>query len=449
MNFELTILGKYARVQGGFAYKSKDFSTHGTCPVLKIKNVRFGHVDYSEAAFIDKKLAQETANWATNEGDILISMTGSGPNAPQSLVGRVARVWKGEPRAWINQRVGRIQLKSEGSIHTDFLFYLLSAPQSQKYFVSNSSGSANQVNISGKTIESLPCPDVSYEQSAVIAKVLREIDEKVLINRQINKTLEQMAQAIFKSWFVDFEPVKAKIKAKKNGRDPERAAMGAISGKTDKEFDLLPPNHLAQLQATASLFPDELVDSEQGLIPKGWEVHKIEELIKRFPVGKKYSQKSASERGEIPILDQGKSGIIGYHNDKPGVTASSDEPIIVFANHTCYMRLIMHNFSAIQNVLPFKGIDLDIYWIYGATYGKQKFIEYKGHWPDFVIKKVVVPDNQLDEKYGEYVSTFYKAIYQNDLQSLRLEELRDTILPKLLSGEISVADASEKMMEAV
>jgi len=439
MSFELTTLGEYARVQGGYAYKSGDFLDSGTYPVLKIKNVRFGHVDYSESAFIDKKLAEETLDWATNKGDILISLTGSGPNAPQSLVGRVARVWEGEPRAWINQRVGRVKLKSEGAIHTDFLFYLLSSPRSQDYLVSNSSGSANQANISGKTVESLPCPKVDYEQSATIAKMLLELDEKILINRQINQTIEEIAQAIFKPWFVDFDPVKSKIKAKASGQDPERAAMCAISGKNDTELDQLPPDQLAQLRATADLFPDELIDSEVGPIPKGWEVKKIEDIIKRFPVGKKYAQKTASEKGQVPILDQGKSGIIGYHNEKPGIMASPDDPIVVFANHTCYMRLIMHDFSAIQNVLPFKGIDIDIFWIYAATYGKQDFIEYKGHWPDFIIKKVVVPNNGLDGKYGEFVGTFFKSIFQNNLQSFSLAELRDTLLPKLLSGEIELS----------
>jgi type I restriction enzyme S subunit len=74
---------------------------------------------------------------------------------------------------------------------------------------------------------------------------------------------------------VDFEPVKAKIEAKTNGQDPERAAMGAISGKTDAELDHISPDQLAQLRATAALFPDELIGSELGAIPKGWGVSTI------------------------------------------------------------------------------------------------------------------------------------------------------------------------------
>lgn len=277
------------------------------------------------------------------------------------------------------------------------------------------------------------------KEQETIANILWSFQDKIDNNKQTNKTLEDMAQAIFKSWFVAFEPVKAKIEAKQNGQDPEKAAMCTISGSSDDELNHLSPDQLALLRGIADLFPDELVDSELGMIPKGWEVQKIEDIVKRFPVGNKYAQKTACEKGKVPILDQGKSGIIGYHNDKPGVTASPDDPIIVFANHTCYMRLIMHNFSAIQNVLPFKGIGLDIYWTYIATYGKQEFVEYKGHWPDFVIKKVVVPNKQLDKKYGEHVDKFFKAIYQNDLQSFNLAMLRDTLLPKLLSGEIDLS----------
>jgi type I restriction enzyme S subunit len=113
------------------------------------------------------------------------------------------------------------------------------------------------------------------------------------------------------------------------------------------------------------------------------------------------------------------------------------------------MRLIMHDFSAIQNVLPFKGIDLDILWIFAATNGKQEFIEYKGHWPDFMIKKIVVPGNGLDKKFGYYVSNLFKLMHTNEIQSLYLRKLRDTLLPKLLSGEISVGDAQTSIQEAV
>ncbi len=84
-----------------------------------------------------------------------------------------------------------------------------------------------------------------------------------------------MAQAIFKSWFVDFEPTRAKIAAKLNGQDPERAAMAAISGKSIEGIDQLSPDTQQQLRTNAALFPDKLIDSELGEIPEGWEVSHI------------------------------------------------------------------------------------------------------------------------------------------------------------------------------
>lgn len=119
----------------------------------------------------------------------------------------------------------------------------------------------------------------SIEEQKRIAKILSDLEDKIELNRQINQTLEQIAQAIFKSWFVDFEPVKAKIQAQKSLTPAlsqrerelivERAAMRAISGKTDEGLDRLNPDQLQQLAATAAFFPDELVDSELGEIPKG------------------------------------------------------------------------------------------------------------------------------------------------------------------------------------
>ena len=164
--------------------------------------------------------------------------------------------------------------------------------------------------------------------------------------------------------------------------------------------------------------------------------------MKRFPVGKKFTQKTSNEFGKIPVLDQGKSGIIGYHDESPGVKASKHDPIIVFANHTCYMRLIMHDFSAIQNVLPFKGDNLNVYWVYQATLGRQEFIEYKGHWPDFSIQEIVIPSNELDERFGEITKSIYVKHYENENENSLLSRLRDSLLPKLLSGEIEIGEGA-------
>ena len=264
----------------------------------------------------------------------------------------------------------------------------------------------------------LPVPPLSEQK--VIAQILGTLDDMVELNRRTNATLEAMARALFQTWFVDFDPVRAKLE----GRKP-----GGLD------------------TATAGLFPAHFQDSPLGPIPQGLRVMKFGDFIKRLSVGQKYDQKSALRFGTVPVLDQGKTGVIGFHNNAPSVEATFDDPVAVFANHTCYMRLITYSFSAIQNVLPFIGADVDTIWAYYATEGRLKFSEYKGHWPDFVIQEAVVPSRELADAFGRLAKPLVARIRSNEEESRTLVTLRDTLLPKLLSGELRVSD-SERIVEA-
>jgi type I restriction enzyme S subunit len=102
------------------------------------------------------------------------------------------------------------------------------------------------------------------------------------------------------------------------------------------------------------------------------------------------------------------------------------------------MRLITYSFSAIQNVLPFVGAGVCTFWAYYATEGRVSFSEYKGHWPDFVIQEAVVPSRDLTHVFGQVVKPLVARIRSNDEESHTLAILRDTLLPKLLTGEITV-----------
>ena len=280
---KITTLAEYATIQGGYAYKSTDFLKTGKFKVLKIKNIRFGYIDYSETDFISDQLSKKTEEWKTKPKDILISMTGSGPNAPASLVGRVARVGENEPISFINQRIGRVIVNEK--VDSDYIYYLLSQKSSQEYFVNNSTGSANQVNINGNTILSLEVPCISFEESKKIAQILNAFDDKIQLNTQINQTLEQIAQTLFKSWFVNFDPVRAKVQALSDGlslEQAELAAMQAISGKTPEELTALSqiqPDRYAELAETAKAFPCEMVEVDGVEVPKGWEVKLLPEII--------------------------------------------------------------------------------------------------------------------------------------------------------------------------
>ncbi|CWX26340.1 TPA: restriction endonuclease subunit S [Haemophilus influenzae] len=337
---------------------------------------------------------------------------------------------------WVNNHTH--VLKSGDDIDTTYLYYALQTIKVAPFVTG-----AVQKKISQQALNSMEIPYFEDKTDRKrIVEILSSFDEKIQLNTQINQTLEQIAQALFKSWFVDFDPVRAKVQALSNGMSLEQvelAAMQAISGKTPEELTALSqtqPEHYAELAETAKAFPCEMVEIDGVEVPKGWEVKRIDEVIQKIPVGKKYSSKTAFSEGLVPILDQGRSGVIGYHNDKPGVKASIEDPIIVFANHTCYMRLISYDFSAIQNVFAFKGKECNLYWLYLATLGKQEFVEYKGHFPDFLIKEIIVPPEELTELFGKYIKENFSKIFINDRENSNLAKIRDLLLPKLLNGDI-------------
>ena len=408
----MTTLGEYAAIQGGFAYKSHDFVAEPGMAVLKIKNVRQGFVDYADSSYVSDETARATAKWFTAPGDILISMTGSGPSAPESLVGRVARVWEQEPRALINQRVGRLRLKEASHIYPDFLFYLLSQKEIQNFLVANSTGSANQVNISSKTIEAAPCPRVGFSESKEIALFLNAFDQRVRLLRETNATLEAIAQALFKSWFVDFDPVRAKME----GRIPE--------GMDD---------------ATAALFPNGLEDSELGMVPTGWRFARIDEFME-LAYGKALK---ATDRiyGEVPVY--GSGGITGFHNESL-VTG----PSIIIGRKGTVGSLYWEDqpFFAIDTVFYVRTANPMTYCFYllktlGLT-GMNTDAAVPGLNRGNVYRLTVpFPGAEILGAFDANASVIRKRIFSNSLQAQTLATLRDTLLPRLISGALRLPEA--------
>ena len=241
----------------------------------------------------------------------------------------------------------------------------------------------------------IPLPPLPSQQR--IAGILAAYDELIDNSQRRLKLLEAMARALYREWFVHF-------------RFPGHE------------------NH-------------PRVPSPLGEIPQGWEVRTVEEIVKRIPVGKKYDQKTVSSTGTIPVLDQGKSGIIGFHDEQPGVEATESTPVIVFANHTCYQRLIHFPFSAIQNVLPFvshPSVFRNIYWLHWVTNGLVAFNDYKGHWPEFAAKWIVVPPQDICQDFGNFAEPISRQILKLERAIQTLRRTRDLLLPRLLSGQIDV-----------
>lgn len=276
-----------------------------------------------------------------------------------------------------------------------------------------------------------------------IGKRLSIFDQKIQLNTQINQTLEQIAQALFKSWFVDFDPVRAKVQALSDGlslEQAELAAMQAISGKTPEELTALSqthPEHYAELAETAKAFPCEMVEVDGVEVPKGWEIKPIELILDRLKNKQKLRKEEISFERKIPVFEQGASILMGYHDKEAAFNASIDEPIFIFGDHTCITKLSTIPFSIYQNVIPLIGKNLPTYWVYCAIQNKQTFQEYRRHWAELIVKEVVVPDNiNLCQCFSKKVKELFFKIDINHQENKNLIKTRDLLLPKLLNGEI-------------
>lgn len=327
-------------------------------------------------------------------------------------------------------------IRAKGEVLPKYLYYFLISRETTlwlQHLAESRSGTFPQITFDQIAELDINLPPREIQKKVI--SIMENLDDKIELNRQMNETLEAIARAIFKSWFVNFDPVID------NALRAENPIPNALAEKAARWRELLSrasAEGRGLPQPLADLFPARFEDSKLGRIPKGWGIKKVGDCVVRHTVGKKYDQKTVVPRGKVPVLDQGKSGIIGYHNDEAGVFASLDEPKAIFANHTCYMRLITFPFSAIQNVLPFTGRNIDTIWIYYATYGIQPFLEYKGHWPDFVVNEIVVPPANLTKMYGKHVKPLIARCKQGDQESASLAALRDTLLPKLISGKLRV-----------
>lgn len=195
-------LGSIVNITNGFAFKSENFLTSltfNTLPVLKIKNVANGDVHLKDVQYhlIDSKYDKYTSS----KGDILITLTGNHPQALTQVVGAVSKQ-KFDTLAYINQRVAKIDPISSLAFK-DFIYYFLKEKSTHDYLASQSSGSANQANISKADIENVELLLPPVTEQIAIASVLSSLDDKIdLLHRQ-NKTLESMANTLFRQWFIE------------------------------------------------------------------------------------------------------------------------------------------------------------------------------------------------------------------------------------------------------
>ncbi len=269
--------------------------------VLRNSNIKGGVLDLSHPSYTDEKHFLERVHRAVPQaGDIVFTR--------EAPMGEVC-ILPEDLECCLGQR--QVLLRPGTGIDGRYLFWALQSPAVQQEISWNQGTGSTVSNVRIPVLKALNIPRHPGLESE-IADILSTLASKIELNRQINQTLEQITQAIFKSWFVDFEPVKAKQHIRTlggNDEQTERAAQAVIAGAVNIEvitattdFSVLDQQliealsrrlahqtaaHREQLVTTAGHFPDQFVESELGLIPEGWELAYIKDVA-RLVKGKSY-----------------------------------------------------------------------------------------------------------------------------------------------------------------
>ena len=419
-------LGEVADILSGYAFKTKDFIDEGI-PVVKIKNIIPPNIDINDTQYVSNELYNEKIKFALNYNDVLISLNGSNINQLASAVGKIGRVRLKDKKLLLNQRVGKLYIVDEKRCNYDYLYYYLTQPEVRYNLAAMAGGSANQANISPSQIKDIEIQLPPLEEQEKIANILSSLDDKIELNNEMNKTLEEMAQSIFKRWFVDFE-------FPNEDGEPYKSSGG------------------------------EMIDSELGMIPKGWEVKVLGDICdvkggKRLPKGKivldekteypylrvtditsgyvnmnsiKYIDEETREKisryiieySDLYISIAGTIGLVGSINKElDGASLTENMARIICNNIEKYYIKLYLNYGEIQHLIKTRAV--------GSTQPKL---------PLYVIKDipVLVPTDKVMNRFKEIIIPVYKSIEENLSNIETIVEIRDSLLPKLMSGEIKV-----------
>ncbi len=395
-------------------------------PFFRSKNISEYEVNWDDIKYVSPEFHKKLKKSALSPGDVAIVRTGK----PGTCCVIPENIKEANCSDIVIVRVDKAKLCPN---YLSFFMNSMANHQVSSRLV----GAVQQhFNVSAAKQIEIPLPTLNEQKD--IVHVLKTISDKIFINTQTNQTLEQMAQAIFKSWFVDFDPVKAKM----NGEQPE--GMDA---------------------ATASLFPEKLVESELGLIPEGWEVSALSELIKLTGGGTPKRSEETYWNGDIPWFSvkdvPSGSNVFVVDTDENitelGLSKSSTKLLpkgttIITARGTVgKLALVGTDMCMNQSCYGIRGKEVGDYYNYFNLKQAVSTLQQNTHGAVFDTITTKTFDTyslafggvELANKFDALIAPLLQKIEANVRQNIELSALRDTLLPKLLSGEIELGQSVE------
>ncbi len=185
-------------------------------------------------------------------------------------------------------------------------------------------------------------------------------------------------------------------------------------------------------------FPGYQSTKFENGIPEGWKVEKVKNCVNRLPFGQTYKKDELEPEGNVIVIDQSEDEYLGYHNNEPSHTASPENPIALFGDHSCKYKLMIKDFSLGENIIPYISKGVDLYYLYYSVYKIVQTEEYKRHWNLFANKKILIPNTKLQKGFRQKVIPIFKQIEILNKQIANLTQQRDLLLPRLMSVKLEV-----------
>jgi type I restriction enzyme S subunit len=454
-------IGSGATPRGGKeAYKG------GATSLIRSQNIYNEGFHRDGLVYIDDDQSAELRNVEVKPNDVLLNITGDS-------VARCCQVAADVLPARVNQHVAIIRPQSK-SLDARFLRYVLVSHEYQSRLLALASAGATRPALTKSMIEELDIPSPPLSEQKAIAAVLGALDDKIELNRRMNATLEAMARALFQSWFIDFDPVRANLDRNQPSPQPSPTGRGS---KVREKADLPSPHgrragdegRFALDPATAALFPAAFQDSEAGHIPKGWTLQPVGEVVDCVGGGTPSTAEPKYWEGGIhqwttpkdfsslqaPVLldtdrkltDAGIAKISSGLLPAGTLLLSSRAPVGYLAIAAMPVA-INQGFIAMKcnerasNFFMLNWCQTNMAEIESRATGTT-FAEISKQ--NFRPIRVVLPPKELMAAFTAKVAPLYAQITANLRQSRTLATLRDTLLPKLLSGELSVAEVEKEV----
>jgi type I restriction enzyme, S subunit len=408
--------------------KTSDFVPSGI-PFVMASDLVNGRVDTTHCAFISEERARTLRKGFAKPGDVLISH--------KATMGRTAVVGELDvPFLMLTPQVTYYRVKDPTRLSNQYLRLYFDSPSFQRLFETWGLKGSTRAYLGITSQLDLPIVLPPPDEQRAIAQILGTLDDKVELNRRISDTLEATARALFKSWFVDFDPVRAKAA----GRDPGL------------------PKHLADL------FPGRLVDSEVGAIPEGWDVKGLDQIA-RFVNGLALQKYPPMGDRSLPVIKiaQLRSGRADGEDrasanlDPDYIVADGDILFSWSGSLECVLwaggpgALNQHLFRVTSSNYPrwlcYFAVHYHLHEFRQIAAGKATTM---GHIQrhDLSAAKIAVPAKLIPREVDLRISPLFESLWKRAVESGTLAALRDALLPKLTSGELRLQDV-EKFIEKV